>query len=458
MPQKLGSATVGFFIRGRNGEVRADVPSVQESLAGPAELVLAAAPPPRDTAPTALVPSARSMAPLAPVNGSVADDRDTAASKLQLYLQQQEKHRRVSTWNLVITMAVLVVLAVGGLYLWMRPGAPDTPAAIPLRVSDSGAQIRVDWDSKLPSVQTAESGLLEMREADGTSVRLDLPPDVLRTGSAIYTRHTDKLEIRLKLLYAKAPAFDSVVYFINPLSSAAQHAQASQPAQPALVSKVEPPVIKPPDPEPATPDSTAAKPRTFEPPKVTPNVSTTPANNASTPLLPTGSMSVPTQAPTVSLPFSAGPVAPPPPVIAPAPPPVTKTNPEPARPRSGRLIWTGDLAKNALLSFTSTGASAGWVNGRLPGVPIKVSVYPAELVPGGIQVYAADPKQPTTTESPSAQNGWNTVVHRYDAKHVSDIRIVAAPSAENSWGQLVVQNGKRPVSVLVINWSSVPPQ
>src|SRR2546425_8650164 len=283
----------------------------------------------------------------------------------------------------------------GAGYLWMRANSSDTPAAIPLHVSDSGDQIRIEWDAKLPSVESASSGVLEMREADGTSVNVNLPLDALRTGSAFYTRHTDKVEVRLKLLYADRPAFESVVYFIRPVSSPV----SSTTTAPAQTPPEQAPPATPPQAAFATPAPTVSKetkttepeikpqkPRTFRPPVVSRPSPSMAGNITPTPLpITVGTPS--TQPAPLNLPLSAGPViAPPPPPPAAAASPRTETTvrAEPPRPRSGRLIWTGELGRNALLSFSPAGASLGWANGRLPGFPVRVSVHVAELVAGGM--------------------------------------------------------------------------
>jgi hypothetical protein len=85
-----------------------------------------------------------------------------------------------------------------------------------------------------------------------------------------------------------------------------------------------------------------------------------------------------------------------------------------------------------------------------------VNVHVAELVAGGIQVYTDDTKAAGTAESPNAQNGWNTILYKADQKHVgADLKVVVSPNASNSWNQLVVQNGKRAVSVLIVDWQRV---
>ena len=427
IPERSGPARAGFFVRDANGAVRPDVPYSEVSLAPAAEPIRAVQ---------------RSLA----VVDNAEDSREVALTRLQTYLKGQEKHRRVSTLNLWITLALfLLPLIGGGCYLWIKGHAIGGPAAIPLNVSGSGTQIRIEWDAKLESVQKASAGLLEMREADGTSVRVNVPPDALRTGSAIYNRRSEKVEIRLRLLYPNRPPFDSVVYFINPLSS--EPARSPEPsakppeAPPTVAGKTDPPP-RVPGPQPETAKSPDA--RRFEPPKI---AGSTPAPVTTVEL---GPATLPTDvspsgpAPSLKLPLSSAPVAPPP---APAPPRA------PARPHSGRLIWTGELARNALLSFSATGVSAGSMNGHLPGYPVSVAVYPGDLVAGGIEVYVRDPNRATTAEPPGAQNGWNTTVFKYDPKRIPDIRILEAPTAANSWNQLVLQNGKRPISVLVIDWA-----
>jgi len=377
----------------------------------------------------------------------VPDNREVALSRLQTYLKRQEKHRRISTWNLWATLALLLVCVGGALYFWMKWHSPEAPAAIPLHVSGSGTELRIEWDSKLDSVQKATAGLLEMRESDGTSMRLNVPRDALRIGSALYTRHSDKVEVRLRLLYADRPAYDSVVYFITPLSVA-----AAKPADvpPAVVGQPAPPATDPQAKDTADRQTRVPTPRRFEPPQIA-RSAPAPQQSVDLPATPLPTDIGPSSPATAfKLPASSAPVPPPPPAPAVSQP---RTTTPPARPRSGRLIWTGDLARNALLSLSSTGASAGWMNGHLPGFPVKISIYPGDLVTGGIEVYVSDPKHSTNAEPPSGRNGWNTVVFKYDAKRIPDIRILEAPSSSNSWNQLVLQNGKRPVSVLVIDWT-----
>jgi hypothetical protein len=205
---------------------------------------------------------------------------------------------------------------------------------------------------------------------------------------------------------------------------------------------------------PATPALSAAKevsaqkdpPRSFRPPVVrtvrTSNLNSTPAIIPDPPPL---RESVVGASPSVpSLPAFRLP--------APSPAPVPDAR-APAAPASGRLIWTGQLAKGAVISLTSKGASIGYLNGWIPPkTPVHLEVRPGELITGGIVVYTKDPN--SRSEPPSAGNGWNTVIYRQDYVRASDLRVLEAPGAGNDWNQLVLQNGDRKLSLIVLDWRS----
>jgi hypothetical protein len=280
-------------------------------------------------------------------------------------------------------------------------------------------------------------------------VYASLDRNAVRSGSAVYNHRSDKVEIRLRLTYADAPAAESVVYFISPRSGPAEQKQADARSTEAPKDAS---AQAPPGPQ-TTSETEKARPvvatRTFQPPPLARSEPAPVTLNAAPPV---SNVEIPTKPAAPVLPFTA--TAPPPP---PAPAAAATAKPtEPPHPRHGRLIWTGDLARNALLTISSAGASLGWANGKLPGFPVTVSIHPAALVEGGIQVFTGDARGASHTETPSADNGWNTVVYKYDPKAAPDLHVLVAPGASNSWSQLVIQNGKKPVSVIVIDWQRAP--
>jgi hypothetical protein len=126
--------------------------------------------------------------------------------------------------------------------------------------------------------------------------------------------------------------------------------------------------------------------------------------------------------------------------------------------RTGRLIWTGTLGKNAELSLTPAGASSGVLNGSLPGVPVRISLQPAQLVDNGLAVYSNEAEQSGANESPSAWNGWKVVIdHNWDPKRFAEVSIVEPPGPANNWKRLVLRSGNRSVAVVVVNWQRLAP-
>jgi hypothetical protein len=131
--------------------------------------------------------------------------------------------------------------------------------------------------------------------------------------------------------------------------------------------------------------------------------------------------------------------------------PAPVSNPVP--PASGRLIWTGQLAKHAVLSFSAQGASSGYVDGWLPSkTPVHIDVRPGELIEGAMMIFAKDGN--SRSEPPSALNGWNTVIYKQDIARASELEVVEAPGPGNEWSHLVLRNGDRRLSLIVVDWRS----
>ena len=71
--------------------------------------------------------------------------------------------------------------------------------------------------------------------------------------------------------------------------------------------------------------------------------------------------------------------------------------PAPAVPKSGTLIWSGQLEKDKVLTIDGASASNGTLRGALPGVPVMVEVTPSTV---GV------------AEMPGPTNGWKRIVLR----------------------------------------------
>ncbi len=132
--------------------------------------------------------------------------------------------------------------------------------------------------------------------------------------------------------------------------------------------------------------------------------------------------------------------------------PPARSVPEPAPapraggPTSGKLIWTGFLRAGETLTIDGGRASTGNVTGRLPAVPVEISIYPAEFTSSGLTVYTTDQPVPS---GGGARAGLN---FQYEPAKAAAVSLIERPSEANQWRRLRVRAGDRPVPAIVIIW------
>jgi hypothetical protein len=411
------------------------------------------------------------------------------------------RHWQLNRMTLGATIAFLLCVFAAGLWLRVR----TVPAAkVPMHVSELGAQLRVEWDPAQEAVRRASAGTLEIRDGERRAIAIPLGRSGLDNGSVLYVPQSDNIEVRLKLRQGSGSPSESVVYFINPSRHATAPAVVLPPETapatahaavpgPVLPAKTPPPTLHAAVPAAILPLKTPATPQQASEPILRTQPRTPSSPPAAKQLVAAKQLPVEKQPgadrkkpgkekPIVkafqppdrpdaagvqlaspNLPelpdIPAGQSAPSLPLMNSAPLVgilVSQTHlADPPKLRTGRLIWTGTLRKNTQLSFSPQGASLGVLNGRLPGVPVKVSIQPAELVDRGIAVFSKDGERSRANEPPSAWNGWNVVYQDWDPKRIADVEIVEAPGPANNWKRLVLQNGNRNVSVVIVSWQSV---
>jgi hypothetical protein len=376
-----------------------------------------------------------------------------------------ECHRMGRRWKWIAAVTLLGLCVAIGARLWTHKDVVPSPS-VPLQISDLGRDVRIGWDPTREPVRSATRATLKIRDGNGLPVELSITRADLDNGGIVYTPRSEKIDVRLKLLTGDQPISESSLYFIvNPVRSAPPPPEA--PAIAATPQAAAPPVIPEAVSEPqSAPAQTPSQiqeqahprmdqrsdrgrnvVRAFNPPVKRRLLGTADVGvQASLPDLPV--IHAAQEFPPVPLPTA--------PTIGvrPLPAPVTPQTraPAPQQPRSGRLIWTGDLRKNGLLALSPAGASIGSLNGRLPGFPVKISVHPAELVDGGIAIFSSDRTKAGTTESPNASNGWNVVVYKWDPRRTSEVSVIEPPGPSNDWRRLILSTTNHNVSVLVVDW------
>jgi proteasome lid subunit RPN8/RPN11 len=422
-PLKFKPAKAGFFVREPDGTIRADS-SYQEfeldtgAVAGPrAEFV--------------------ALTPAGPVSPAVEPEHHTVPVIVPLS-KRTASRRNPAILTIVSATAVFALLLA---LLSRQQTAPSSPghASVALRLTGSGENIQIEWDQRSKEIHEATRGALEIFDGRAGKVSIPLQPDSLRQGNVTYARTSESVEVRLRLYRNDTVTNDSVAHFAKPLPSVAA---APVEQQPVSISPI-------PQPAAALADETIERGRIAErirkavlPNAVAPKQSATVMPGIDqAPLI-----AVSSAAPT--LPVTVMPAPPPPRVQAPAPQ-TASTRP----PASGRAIWTGELRRGGIVMFSSGGASAGAISGRMPSGPVRITARPAELIDGGMLIYTSTAAT-ALSESPSARNGWNLTVYRHDPRRVRDLSIVEMPSERNNW-KLVLRSEAKAVGVIVLDWQEL---
>jgi hypothetical protein len=121
-------------------------------------------------------------------------------------------------------------------------------------------------------------------------------------------------------------------------------------------------------------------------------------------------------------------------------------------PTEGKIIWAGKLPRHGTIEIQGNRASQGHLTGGLPGVPVRVQVFPAELTPGGLRIFMADAKGVGNTEAPGAQNGWNRTSYVLNPAQSDRLRLIETPSAQNAWNRVMVRAERGDQTIIILKW------
>jgi hypothetical protein len=373
-----------------------------------------------------------------------------------------------------IAAAAMLGIGASAIYYWSRP-----PRNLALEAyAIAPGQVRIEWNHRsLPAVEGA-SAVLQIRDGE-SAVTIPLDASQLRSSSLTYTQSGGHITVRLRVeprQRGAAPA-EETIEFVGPpeprapvavaeVPSGAMGAPPLQTAAPSNLTEalVIPPVLvrnqvgnqvrnqvgkqvgnnerdlRPVElrKAPTPPEAAHAEKRDFQ--LSAPRQSAPPAAVAAIP--------APPPAPALAMGEPALPD-----FLSPAPAvpkPISKPY---SGPRSGRLIWTGELARRGVVEIEGTRASVGSLIGSLSGVPAVLRAWPAEFTPGGLAVYTGDSAAQGRKEPPSKANGWNPVNFQFDPVRARELVVLEAPNRVNDFNRLVLRNDARACPIIVVDWT-----
>ncbi|MBM3734255.1 MAG: hypothetical protein FJW39_00580 [Acidobacteria bacterium] len=359
------------------------------------------------------------------------------------------RSRAIWLWSVPVVLTAFGAGWAG--WYWGRKPVVEEPqsrhVSAGLRATEKDGFLNVSWNPASPVFQSGPARL-DILDGERRSV-LPLTPAVRAAGSWTVIRTTDEVRIILRTGDEGRGAARESMRFIAPREKPdaalpATLARTPSAAQPqAELLKLQEALRR------VTTANETRRTRLEELQRII-NLRNTPAAKAEPkPEPPAPAAPEPPKPAAVA---AVKPEPPPEPVTLPPPP-----KPEPPRysgPRSGRMIWTGYLPPNTVLSIDGRRASIGTVNAVLPSVAARVAAYPAEITSGGLSIYTASPGR--GAEARSAQTGWMDATFVQDAARAREVQVAAQPAGDAPQ-RIQLRSGDRPVSAILIEWQ-VPPQ
>ncbi len=452
-PEPFGPTWAGFFVRESEGSIRAESSYHEFPIAAPGRARAAGKAAPEEPPEELEAPEAQDEEePVEPVpipleleeipfrKPVVAEAGD---------LEEFPAARRSQGWlwaGAVVVGALAAFLLVPRLIQNPAPVVDRRPP-LALRVSDTAGQLQIKWDQASLRSDPARSLSLEIVDG-GEHVIVPLDTAADQEGAFIFPRRSDNVEVHLRVERATGRQEESVRFLGAPVPAVQLSSAPSASAE--AVRPAPPPAAAPPEPvQRTTPEVLKPAPKVFDLARLP--VART-VQNALLPAPPTvdGPPARAVQVGAPALPSTQIQSAPPP---APAPaPPVAESKPKPVAPvrRSGRILWTGDFRRGVASSFDG---HVGAAVGDLPGLPVRMRVYPADLSNRGLTVFVSGGRD--QREPPGPQNGWSATSYIVDPRRAGELLILEAPSAQNGWKKLTVRNDTRDLSVILIDWNLV---
>ncbi len=453
-PTRWGPAQAGFFFRERTGVLRTqssysefeiaplkeELPAAELQISEPAAEVQICEPLPEQTE--------EAGAPEPPASPG---EEILGAQPVPALVHTRRRRRRAWLW-----LAASLLLATG---IVLALGSRRAPARLGLHTYELAGQLRIEWDRNAVPVRHASAGVLEIDDG-GARTRIPLDAAQLQASSITYARRSGDVLVRMRVEPRQRGAAEvqELARFLGqPHEQPTAPQVADPPLQPEFVRSGEiTGSIPAPETTPRTiPEQPKPAPDRSPPPRralVVPSpVITTPHTE---PVLAPPPAVAATPVPTVAAPFALTRVFPVPQLSAtqaPAQQPVPAP-PSYQGPRSGRLIWTGELARRGVVEIDGAHASIGTLSGALPGVPVVLKLHPAEFGPGGLVAYTADSGS-HAREAPGPGNGWNATQFATDPARVRELAVLESPNPSNDFKRLVLRNDARNCPVILVEWS-----
>jgi hypothetical protein len=193
-PSKAGPARAGFFLREADGSLRSES-SYKDFAIDPLPRLGVVADQPisrtRDLPRELSAPRPRPQIESTPTDPVIIEPPK--------FLSQKPRSAKRGSWMWAIPGSLaLIIVAV----LAKDRFVPPINQPFSFRAYDSGQTADIAWNPKSPSIQSARSAALDIKDG-GETRHYSLTPEQLRSGKMTYVRHSADLELRMTVYPAQ---------------------------------------------------------------------------------------------------------------------------------------------------------------------------------------------------------------------------------------------------------------
>lgn len=197
-PERMRPTRGIFYVQAEDGSPRAEPEFVLEPQAAPRRI-----PPTPVGAPGRVEPPVPETVPPQshPEPASLPEEAVTPAPRSsRLY-----RALFAAAWCIAVASAAFAFRG-----YWM----PQPPAPLQVSLSDAAGQLSVRWEHSSRQIQKAEGGTLEIHDAE-KDFSIELSPDQVRKGSALYSRQSGAVVVRLVVRLPRSERTEGLARFVG---------------------------------------------------------------------------------------------------------------------------------------------------------------------------------------------------------------------------------------------------
>jgi proteasome lid subunit RPN8/RPN11 len=208
-PERMRPTRGIFYVQAEDRSPRVELEFVLEPQAAPRRMPPAPAATPERVEPPVLETAVAKISLAQPA--PPLEEAETPASLPEEAVPPAPRSSRMYWVLFAVAWCIAAASAAFALReYWM----PQPPAPLRVSLSDSGGQLSVRWEHSSRQIQEAEGGTLEIRDGE-KRLSIELGREQVRKGSALYSRQSGSVVVRLVVRLPRSERTEGVARFVG---------------------------------------------------------------------------------------------------------------------------------------------------------------------------------------------------------------------------------------------------